>query len=78
MIMVAINKMKYCQNPKYCNQWLFLPGCRLSQEDAKCFCYEGLELMVQQFKRDKCADIKEDERKVGPTYLVPSQLPHLP
>jgi len=37
--------------------------CRLSKEDAKCFCYEGLDLLVQAFKRQKCADIKEDERK---------------
>jgi len=37
--------------------------CRLSKEDAKCFCYEGLDLLVQAFKREKCVDIKEDERK---------------
>jgi len=37
--------------------------CRLSEGDAKCFCYEGLDLLVGQFKREKCSDIKEDERK---------------
>lgn len=37
--------------------------CRLSEGDAKCFCYEGLDLLVRQFKRENCADIKDDERK---------------
>jgi len=37
--------------------------CRLSEGDAKCFCYAGLDLKVKLFKAEKCADIKEDERK---------------